>query len=198
MSSRVPKKPYCNEAQVVDFLTETLSRGEAPSIDWLLALCKDEPLADVDEISRGRMTAKEHASWWRRAADLRLRFPGFQAAYWYLEYMKYRRSCGPLPDHQLPDAGAPLIEFIRARISHAKALWSRDVWNGWTQLQFRDWLRLHIDGRTWIPPLWPDAPGWSEALQVLRIACGLPRHAPTQTWKLLPPPRRASSRRPPR
>jgi hypothetical protein len=87
-----------------------------------------------------------------------------------------------------PTDDAPLRDFVRARISHAKALWSRDVEGNWTSLQFSDWLRLHVDGKTWMPPLWPDLPGWSAALQVLRVACDLPRFAPTGTWRLRPPP----------
>jgi hypothetical protein len=177
---------------VDDLLAAMLARGDAPTLDALLDLCPDEPLADVDEIDREGMTARRHAEWWSWATDLRIQYPGFEDAYWYLEYMKYGRSRGPLPDRPLPYAGAPLSEFVGARISHAKALWSRDVSCRWTQLQFRDWLRLHCDGETWIPPLWPDQPGWSEALQVLRIAYGLPGLDPTITWELRPPPRRAS------
>jgi hypothetical protein len=176
---------------VDDLLAAMLARGDAPTLDALLALCPDEPLADVDDIDRRDMGNKGYAKWWSWAAELRLQYPGFQSAYWYLEHMKYGRSCGPLPDRPLPDAGAPLKEFLRARISHAKALWSRDIAAGWTQSQFRDWLRLHINGETWIPPLWPDTPGWSEALQVLRIAYGLPGLDPTITWELRPPPRGA-------
>ena len=182
-----------------DHLAAMLSRGEAPSLDALLDLCPDEPLADVDEIDREGMTAGRHAEWWNRPLPTSAtQCPGFQDAYWYLEHMKYGRSRGPLPDRPLPYAGASLSEFVGARISHAKALWSRDVSCRWTQLQFRDWLRLHCDGETWIPPLWPDGRGWSGALQVLRIACGLPGFDPTITWELRPPPRRAPPRRSPR
>ena len=112
--------------------------------------------------------------------------------------MKYGRSRGPLPDRPLPDAdaGAPLTEFARARISHMKALWSRDISAGWAaQLQFRDWLRSHVNGETWIPPVWRNQPGWSEALQLLRVACGLPRFDLAITWELRPPPERSSSRK---
>ena len=80
----------------------------------------------------------------------------------------------------LPSDGAPLSEYVRARISHAKALWSRDVSTKQTRLQFVDWLRDHIDGKTWIAPLWPYGEGWSEALQLLRLSCGLPRHPATK------------------
>ena len=150
--------------QTADHLAEKLSRGEASSLDALLALCPDEPLADLDELDRQWMTPREHAKWWTRAAELRVQYPGFQEAYWYLEYMKYGRSRGKLPDRPLPNTGAPLADFVHARVSHGKALWSRDVSAGWTRLQFRDWLKLHIDGKIWIPPLWPEMCGWSEAL----------------------------------
>jgi hypothetical protein len=136
------------------------------------------------------MTAKEHAKWWIKAADLRMRYPGYQEAYWYREHMKYGHCFGrgPLPDRPLPRAGAPLNDFVQARISHAKAGWSRDVSAGSTLLQFREWLKLHVNGETWLPPLWPDGSGWSEALQLLRIACGLPSVDPAITWKLRPSP----------
>jgi hypothetical protein len=163
---------------VDDFLAAMLSRGEAPPLDMLLA--PDEPLADLDDNDRKWMTGQEHAKWWRRAAELRLQYPGFQAAHWYLEHMKFGN---------LPKPGAPLSEFVRARDSHAKGLWSRDISAGWAQLQFRDWLRSHINGETWIPPLWPNHPAWSEALLVLRIAFGLPGLDPTITWELRQPPR---------
>jgi hypothetical protein len=171
-----------------DLLAAMLARGEAPTPDTLLALCPDEPLVDLDDHDLRFMTPGEYAEWRAWAADLSRRYPGFQDAYWYLEYMKYGQSRGPLPNRPLPHAGTPLREYVRARISHAKALWSRDIAAGCTQLQFRDWLRLHINGETWIPPVWPDSPGWSEALQILRIAYGLPRFDPTIAWKLLPCP----------
>lgn len=186
--------------RTADHLAAMLSRGKAPSLEALLASCPDEPLADVDEIDRREMTAGEHAKLRSRAASLRMQYPGFQFAYWKLEHMKYGHCFGrgPLPDRPLPCAGAALSEFVRAQTSHTKAMWSGDVWTGRTQSQFRDWLRLHIDGKTWLPPLWPNLPGWSEALQVLRIACGLPRFDPTITWELRPPPRRSSPQRLPR
>jgi hypothetical protein len=110
---------------VADNLAEMLSRGEAPTLDTLLALCPDEPLADLDERDLKSMTPREHAKWWKRVAELRMQYPGFQAAHWYLERMKYGA---------LPNPGAPLSEFVRARDSHAKAGWSRDISCGGTQL----------------------------------------------------------------
>ena len=174
---------------VADNLAEMLLRGQRPTLDMLLAL--DEPLADLDDHDLRRMTPREHANWWKKATELSAQYPGFQSAYWKLEHMKYGHCFGrgPLPDRQLPNTGAPLSEFVRARDSHAKALWSGDISAGWTQLQFREWLRLHVDGKTWIPPLWPDHPGWSEALRVLRIACGRPGFDPTIAWELREPPR---------
>jgi hypothetical protein len=88
---------------------------------------------------------------------------------------------------RMPMPGAPLREFVRVRISHAKALWSRDVQSKDTTLQFREWLRLHVSGGTWIAPLWPDEvwpdggwADWSRFLQILRIAYGFPRFARTK------------------
>lgn len=183
---------------VEDFFAEMLLRGQRCTIDELLALCPDEPLADLDDRDLKWMTAREHAKWWKRVANLGERYPGFQSAYWKLEHMKYGHCFGrgPLPDRPLPDASAPLVEFVRARISHAKALWSRDISARWTELPFREWLMLHINGETWISPVWPDKPGWSAALQILRVACGFPAFDPTITWELrAPPPRLATKRR---
>jgi hypothetical protein len=132
---------------VDDLLAAMLARGDAPTLDALLDLCPDEPLADVDEIDREGMTAGRHAEWWSWATDLRIQYPGFQDAYWYLEYMKYGRSRGPLPDRPLPYAGAPLSEFVGARISHAKALWSRDVSCRWTSCSFATGCGCTATGR---------------------------------------------------
>jgi hypothetical protein len=162
-----------------DLVLQMLRQGRSPRLDRLLALSPDEPLAELDPDESGKMKRVRGVGWTvvprtLRKSDWTLaeKYPGLQLSYSKLEQMKY----GDTP----PD-GAPLSEFVRARISHAKALWSRDVLAKHTKLQFRDWLRLHIDGQTWIDPLWPDWPGWSEALQVLRIAYGLPRFAPTKT-----------------
>jgi hypothetical protein len=177
---------------VGDTFVATLLRGRAATLDTLLALCPGEPLVDLPDCTLEWMTARAHGKWWKRAAELRLQYPGFQAVYWKLEHMKFGHcfvGC-PLPHRPLPAPGSPLVEFVRARISHAKALWSRDISAGWTELQFREWLRLHVNGETWMPPLQPDAPGWSEALQVLRVAYGFARLDPTITWERCDPPRR--------
>ena len=81
--------PNNNPPASGDHLAAMLARGDAPTLDVLLTLCPDEPLADVDEIDREGMTARRHAEWWNWAADLRVQYPGFQDAYWYLEHMKY-------------------------------------------------------------------------------------------------------------
>jgi hypothetical protein len=166
-------------SQGTDPLLQMLHEGRAPSLDWLFALSPNEPLAELDPEESEKMKPVRGVGWTvvprtLRKSDWALaeKFPGLQLSYRKLEHMKY----GDTP----PD-GAPLSDFVRARISHAKALWSRDVLAKHTKLQFRGWLRLHIDGQIWIDPLWPDWPGWSEALQVLRIAYGLPRFAPTKT-----------------
>ena len=161
-----------HSGEVLDLLGTMLRCGRAPALDVLLALSRDEALADMDELTL-HVTPREHARWWEKACALRAKYPGFQAEHWCRERMKYGN---------LPDANAPLSEYVRARISHAKALWSRDVANKATRLQFREWLRLHVEGETWIAPLWPDPFGWREALQILRIAYGLPRFAPAKPW----------------
>jgi hypothetical protein len=132
------------------------------SLDALLRLCPDEPL-DL-HLQASDATPSEYARWCKSANALRAKFPGYQQSHWKREEMKYGN---------LPCDGAPLKEYVRARISHAKALWSRDVGGKETRLQFREWLPLNLDGKTLTPPLWPDWEGWSEALQILRVACGL-------------------------
>jgi hypothetical protein len=181
MSSK-PKSP------VSDYLAKMLSQGRAASLDKLLALCPDEPLAELEPGESTKMGQVRGIGWTGvprplSKADRALaeRYPGLQLSHRKLEHMKYGNP---------PQDGAPLSEYVRARISHAKALWSRDLSARWTKLHFRDWLRLHVNGETWIPPVWPNSSDWSQALQVLRIAYGLPRLAPTDTWKLLPPPGR--------
>jgi hypothetical protein len=184
---------HARAPHAADPLRQMLHQGRAPSLDWLLALSPDEPLAELEPDESGKMKRVRGVGWTvvprtLRKSDWALaeKFPGLQLSYRKLEHMKYGNT---------PPDGAPLSEFVRARISHAKALWSRDVSAGWTRLQFRDWLPLHIGGKFWMPPLWADwSGGWAEALQVLRIACGLPRFAPTETWKLRPPPVRVSRR----
>jgi hypothetical protein len=136
----------------------------------LLALCPAEPLVapKIQCLPEERETILPKMM--REIYDLAARFPGYQADYRKREEMKYG---------MLPRDGAPLKEYVRAGLSHAWAIWSRAVENGWTRLQFRDWLALHIDWQTDIPPLWPDQPGWREALELLRLAYGLPGTPPT-------------------
>jgi hypothetical protein len=55
-----------------DHLAVMLSQGKALSLDVVLSLCPDEPLADIDELDRQFMTPREHAEWRREAAELRL------------------------------------------------------------------------------------------------------------------------------
>jgi hypothetical protein len=156
-----------------DHLAEMLSRGEAPSFDELLALSPDEPLAELEPGESMKMGQVRGVGWvpvprtlTKASRALAEKYPGLQVSYRKREHMKYGNT---------PKDGAALSEYVRARISHAKALWSRDIESRKTRVQFRDWLPLHIDGKTWMEPLWADWSGWSEALQVLRIACGLPR-----------------------
>ena len=119
---------------VVDRLADQLRRNSAPPLDDLLVLSPDEPLADDCGRIRQYMTTGEHADWWKMASALRAKYSGFQVSPPKREEMKYGNP---------PTDDAPLRDFVRARISHAKALWSRDVEGNWTSLQFSDWLRLH-------------------------------------------------------
>lgn len=152
----------------VDIYALMLAQGRAPKTEALLALSPNEPLADIEFSSL--VTPRERAKIQREADALAARFPGYQADYRKRENMKYGVK---------PPSGAPLTEYVRARISHSKAIWSRAIGAGWTRLQFSDWLALEIDWQTETPPLWPDSPGWSEALELLRLAYGMQRQPPT-------------------
>ncbi len=160
-----------------DVLAEMLERNCAPKLEILLALSPDEPLAEIE--FDWSATPREREKIQREVDALAARFLGFQADYCKRESMKYGA---------LPRDDAPLAEYVRARVGHAKALWSRAVEAGWTRLQFSAWLALHIDWQTEIPPLWPDQPRWREALELLRLAHGMPRLPPTT---LNPAPRAA-------
>jgi hypothetical protein len=162
-------------AQVIDLYYEMLIRGLAPMLDVLFALCPDEPLGPpegwvvVETPEEGEVLVK------RREWEIRTRYmnrlhPGYQPGYRFREKMKYGNR---------PEDDAPLAELVRARINHAKALWCGDLEAGRTKLQFPEWLPFHVDWDTQVKPLWPDDNGWSEALQLIRIACGLPRFVAT-------------------
>lgn len=171
-------------AQAYDFLAEMARAGRAPTFELLLRFCPDEPLGPPEGrimVRRAGVgwTCGERTCWQKPELRLRERYPGYQPGYRTRERMKY----GNLPPYD-----APLREFARARISHAKAVWSRDIANKKTRLQFIDWLPLHVDFQTLVAPVWPDGgPGptggpddkWSLSLQLLRLACGLPRFRPT-------------------
>lgn len=168
---------------VVDFLAEMLPRGEAPTLDALLALSPDEPLLAVEyykdtlpdrdgliKTTRGTYLIVP-CEWPKRQLELRKRYPGLQLDYCFREARKYN---SPYDE--------PLSGWVRELLTTAKMHWSREVAahaNGarginCTNLQFRDWLPGYMDkDGGW--------PGFGEsARQIVRIACGLPRFAPTK------------------
>jgi hypothetical protein len=162
-------------AQVSDLYYEMLLRGLVPVLDVLLALCPDLPLGPPEGLAM--VQAPDHGwvpgerrRWTKKVVGLNAKYPGYQPGHRVREHMKYGNR---------PEDDAPLADLVRARISHAKAAWCGDLEAGRTKLQFRDWLPLHLDYQTLVKPVWPDDKGWSEALQLLRLACGLPRFVPT-------------------
>jgi hypothetical protein len=182
---------------VVDILAAMLLRGTAPKLEVLLALSPDEPLMAVEPCdgappagSRVIQTALGSFvvvpyEWPKRKVELARKYPGLQLDYWYREARKYAAA-----------PKSPLSGQVRALLDTAKMHWSRAVEayaNGWrkhwglsidcTNNQFRDWLPEYMDqAGTRIA-----AGRWDEAAQIVRIACGLPRFAPTK-------PRKADSR----
>jgi hypothetical protein len=190
----------CCTANAVDFLEEMLSRGKAPSLDVLLALSPDEPLLAVKgyepplpsgeskpslpdreslvETNRGVYIIVHH-KWTKRELELRRRFPGLQLDYHFREARKYHAPWGE-----------PLSGWVRELLTTAKMHWSRSVLayaiytKGYakrtgptvqaTNLQFRDWLPGYMDHESWYEGL------WGKAGQIVRIACGLSRFAPTK------------------
>ncbi len=182
-SNPPPNPPF------TDILAMMLSRGRAPTLVRLLALSRDEPLfaaepcedtpPDQDGLIKTRRGTYVivQRKWTKRQLDLCRRYPGLQLDYHFREARKY---------HSPYDE--PLSGWVREFLNTAKMHWSRAVEayaNGWakywglsahcTNLQFKDWLPGYMD----------EDGGWTggercvEAGQIVRIACGLPRFAPT-------------------
>jgi hypothetical protein len=117
----------------------------------------------------------------KRWLRLSTRFPGVQLSYFYREHRKYNRPIGE-----------PLCVWLRELLTTAKMHWSRAVkaWgNGWgkyparscldwTNLQFKDWLPGYMEDENWFEGISDDR--GVEAAQIVRLACGLPRFAPTR------------------
>jgi hypothetical protein len=173
-----------------DHLAEMLSRGEAPSLDELLALCPDEPLSAAEPYEHtlpdregliktkcGTYVIVQH-EWTKRQLELRRRYPGLQLDYHFREARKYNSPYGE-----------PLSGWVRELLNTAKMHWSRAVETfaaGWakrtgqcvhaTNSQFKDWLPGYMDEDGG----WTGGERCGEAGQIVRIACGLPRFAPTK------------------
>jgi hypothetical protein len=179
---------------VDDFLAAMLPRGEAPTLDVLFALSPDEPLkalkpcegaapvgSQVIEAGHGTYIVVPH-KWTNRQLELRRRYPGLQLDYWYREARKYRLS----PERPLSGRVSTLLDT--AKMHHSRAVEAYD--NGWakctglsihcTNLQFRDWLPGYIEHRDWRAAFGGE---WEEAAQIVRLACGLSRFAPTKPPK---------------
>jgi hypothetical protein len=163
------------QADIVDYLEVMLRNGKAPPLDELLELMPDEPLAPPHDVKDTGWLECEDAyreDWLREARELHAKYPGYQDSYWKREEMRWSNY---------PTDGSPLIEFVRALIGYLKADWCDYILNKDTCLQFRQWLPGHLDPNSfWLQR---KTAGWPEALQILRIACGLPRFAPTRGQK---------------
>jgi hypothetical protein len=151
-----------------------LRSGKAPTVGELLKLAPDEPLGPPEGIlmvqKRGvGWVEGERKRWPKRVLTLRKKFPGYQPGYHFREDMKYGRQ------PQCEDA--PIAEWVTVMLNHAKAKWSGEIDANWTRLQFKDWLPYYLDNETLC---WCGWPGLDGATQILRIACGLPRFAPTR------------------
>jgi len=163
---------FSNRGQALiasEYLEILLHEDKAPPLDMLLELVPEEPLAQLEESDRKLMTDAEYRHWVNDAIATRAKFSRYQTTHWKREDMKYGN---------LPREGDPLIDFVRARITHATAKWCNELDCGDTKLQFKEWLPSHLDPNPLL--LQWEWGGWSKALQILRIACGLPRFAPTQ------------------
>jgi hypothetical protein len=191
MSSKtIPAANLPPSAPVADILFTMLSRGEAPALDMLLLLSRDEPLSAAEpyepsipniegliETSRGKY-ALVPTNWTSSELSLSQKHPGLQLDYCFREARKYNSPYGE-----------PLSGWVRELLTTAKMHWSRAVeayHNGWakhwglcsdcTNLQFGDWLPDYMnEGQH--PAFQGGRERWGEAGQIVRIACGLPRFA---------------------
>jgi len=190
-------KPPPNEQPfppVADILAEMLSRGKAPTLDRLLALSPDEPLLAAEPYEPsisgigGLIETNSdtyiivQASWTNSDLELRKRYPGLQLDYHFREARKYYSPYGE-----------SLSGWVRELLNTTKMHWSRAVQsyaNGnakhrglcleCTNLQFREWLPGYMDQSDWYVGFGGETEKWDEAGQIVRIACGLPRFAPTK------------------
>jgi hypothetical protein len=106
-------------------------------------------------------------------------FPGLQPCAYYREAREYNT----------PHSDCA-IDWVREFIITAKMHWSLEVinygiWPGGlrgrmgecTNLQFPDWFPEYLNRKDWF---WDLGGRWGEAAQIVRLACGLPRFAPTR------------------
>ena len=162
-------------AQPLDFLGAALRSGKKPTLKALLALAPPGPLMPPSRrwVMCGRKLVLA-TEWTQRILKLCAQYPSLQPDYAAREHMKegVYKDC--------PEPGALANGFIKAVINHARAWWSREVLEGRTQDQFEAWLRQFVAGKIEnCQPMWGGDPGWDEAYQLLRCACGLPRFLPS-------------------
>jgi hypothetical protein len=161
------------QAQLVDFLEVMRRNDKAPKLDELLKLAPDEPIGPCERIilvqkpGVGWVEGKAK-QWPKSVSDLRAKFPGYQPGYWFRENMKYG---------DVPADDAPLSEWVAKMIDHAKAKWSGEIDGRKTRLQFKEWLPYYLDNDRLC---WTGHPKLRRARELLRIACGMPRFAPTR------------------
>jgi hypothetical protein len=106
--------------------------------------------------------------WPKSVFDLRAKFPGYQPGHRFRENMKHG---------DVPADDAPLSEWAAKMIDHAKAKWSGEIDGRKTRLQFKEWLPHYLDNDRFC---WTGHPKLVGARELLRIACGMPRFAPTR------------------
>lgn len=167
--------PIARGQEPVDFLAVQLANGSAPTLDKIFEQYHFEPLGPPEGLIMVQVRGVgwvegERQRWPKSVLALRERFPGYQPGGRFREMMKYGRC--PPPD-------APLREQIRQVLDHARAKWCGFVGAGKTKKQFRDWLPEYLDD---------DNLCWridqlASALQILRLACGLPRFHATRKMR---------------
>lgn len=152
------------DSRVSDYLKYRL-RDERPILpEVLLKLAPPEPLVEPDRSQLRHLTDAEFRDELTEDKALRQKFPGYQSDCHFREHMKYGRR---------PPEDAPSREQVRQVLYHAMAKWSVEVQFGRTNKQFIDWIPIYLESDLcWrIDQL-------AEALQILRLAYGLPRFDP--------------------
>jgi hypothetical protein len=166
------------QAQIIDFFEVRLRKGKV-TLDEILKLSPNEPIGPCERVilvqkpGVGWVEGKAK-KWPKRVFDLRATFPEYQPGYRFRENMKYG-NC--------PADDAPLSQWVAKMLNHAKAKYSGELEGGKTRLPFKEWLPYYLDNNGLC---WTGHPKLDEAREILRIACGMPRFAPTPTRRTRP------------